>query len=465
MRWGLLLGTAAAIAAAPVIALALLALAGEAAGGPALLAALFVLGGALLLAAIFASDIDRLTETLRRIAFDGEATPEDGARAPRLPPIERITRSLGRLSRTLANRTRQIELLLRADEAIVERLPDPLLVLGEDRSVRRANAAAMTAFGSDMAAVMRHPEFRAALDRAFATGAAETCELSLAVPLQREVQATVLVLDLPLADGGRAIAVFSDRTRERAVERMRADFVANASHELRTPLASLIGFIDTLRGPAADDPPAQRRFLGIMAEQAERMNRLIDDLLNLSRIELTEHQAPSEQISLGNLAERITEAFEPRVAARQMTLELTIADDLPPVIADSDQIAQVIQNLVDNALKYGREGGHVLVSVERAQGGRWPARPGVVLSVSDDGAGIPRSHVPRLTERFYRVDKGRSRSAGGTGLGLAIVKHIVNRHRGQLAIDSEVGKGSTFAIWLPLVAEREKVSAGGDAGS
>ena len=273
--------------------------------------------------------------------------------------------------------------------------------------------------------------------------------------MPREVRATVLVIDPPLADGGRAIVLLSDRTRERAVERMRADFVANVSHELRTPLASLIGFIDTLRGPAADDPPAQQRFLGIMAEQAERMNRLIDDLLSLSRIELIEHQPPNERVDVADVARRIAAASEPSVAARRARLDLDLADGLPEVTGDADQLEQVVQNLVDNAVKYGPEGGTVRLSLRAAMPGRWPSRPGVVLTVADEGPGIPKAHVPRLTERFYRVDKGRSRSAGGTGLGLAIVKHIVNRHRGQLAIDSEEGRGSTFSVWLPVAAERD----------
>ena len=186
-----------------------------------------------------------------------------------------------------------IEQLRRTDGTVVERLPDPLIVLAEDRGVRRANSAARAAFGADMPAVLRHPELRAAIDRAFASGTTQTAEVTLPVPVPREVHAAVVPMDPPIADGGRAVVVLSDRTRERAVERMRADFVANVSHELRTPLASLIGFIDTLRGPAADDPPAQQRFLGIMGEQAARMNRLIDDLLSLSRIELIEHQPPS----------------------------------------------------------------------------------------------------------------------------------------------------------------------------
>jgi two-component system phosphate regulon sensor histidine kinase PhoR len=233
---------------------------------------------------------------------------------------------------------------------------------------------------------------------------------------------------------------------------MRADFVANASHELRTPLASLMGFIQTLRGPAADDPPAQKRFLGIMAEQAERMNRLIDDLLSLSRIELVEHQAPSEQVDLVELARGMMAGFEPRLAERQMRLLEEIEADLPTIVADADQLSQVISNLVDNAVKYGRDGGTVRLSIGRPpSSGRWPGRPGLVFAVADDGPGIPRSEVPRLTERFYRVDKARSRaSPGGTGLGLSIVRHIVNRHRGQLTIESEEGHGSRFSIWLPI---------------
>jgi two-component system phosphate regulon sensor histidine kinase PhoR len=241
------------------------------------------------------------------------------------------------------------------------------------------------------------------------------------------------------------------------VERMRADFVANASHELRTPLASLIGFIDTLRGPAADDPQAQQRFLSIMAEQAERMNRLIDDLLQLSRVELLEHQLPTERVDVGQLVAGVAASFEPRFAGRHMRLEISIDPATPEVPADAEQVIQVVQNLLDNAVKYGKEGGCVRLALAPAGAvpGPWPSKEGLVLTVADDGPGIPRQHLPRLTERFYRVDKGRSRLAGGTGLGLAIVKHVVNRHRGQLVIESQEGVGSTFRVWLPQGAAPE----------
>jgi two-component system, OmpR family, phosphate regulon sensor histidine kinase PhoR len=269
------------------------------------------------------------------------------------------------------------------------------------------------------------------------------------VPVSRDLQATVTLLDAPPGDD-RVVVLLADRTRERAVERMRADFVANAGHELRTPLASLVGFIETLRGPAADDPAAQRRFLGIMAEQAARMHRLIDDLLGLSRIELVEHQRPTDRVDLIELAGQVAAGFEPALLARKAALAVQVDPALPPVVGDADQLAQVLQNLLDNALKHGGEGVSVRLTAEPAPPGeRWPARSGVVLTVADTGPGIAREHLPRLTERFYRVDAGRSRAAGGTGLGLAIVKHIVNRHRGQLRIESTVGAGTNFRIWLP----------------
>jgi two-component system phosphate regulon sensor histidine kinase PhoR len=441
---------AACIAAAPVVVLAVLAMRGDLAFVPASLGAMVVIAAAWLLAWIWAQDVARLTETLRHAMAEDNAALIAVAATPRLAAIERVTRGIERLSRALAARAADIGGLLRANEAIIERLPDPLLVLGAGRAVLRANTAARVAFGTEIAAVLRHPGLRNAVEVSLRDGATQTVDLRLPVPTEREVQATVIHLDPPLAGGGTSLVVLSDRTRDRAVERMRADFVANASHELRTPLTSLVGFIATLQGPAADDPPAQRRFLAIMAEQAERMNRLIDDLLSLSRIELVEHQPPSETMDLAEIVSSTAAGFEPRVVARRIDFVQLIAADLPEIVADADQIAQVVSNLIDNAVKYGREGGRVELIVALAVGERWPARRGVTVSVSDDGAGIPRAQVPRLTERFYRVDKGRARTAGGTGLGLAIVKHIVNRHRGQLLIESDEGRGAVFTVWLPV---------------
>jgi len=285
-----------------------------------------------------------------------------------------VAEGIARLTRRLEERGAQLDALRRADATILEALPDPLLVLGTDHlAPLRANAAARALFGitatdtsGDAAALLRHPALAEAVDRAAATGQAQTADLTLPVPVARELAATVIPLDPPLADGRRLLVVLSDRTRERAVERMRADFVANASHELRTPLASLIGFIETLRGPAEDDPEARARFLGIMAEQADRMRRLIDDLLGLTRIELTEHMPPTGRVDLAALARAEAEAMAPVFAARGATLALDLAPDGVAVAepADAGQLAQVVRNLLDNAVRYG--GGTVRLSVAPA---------------------------------------------------------------------------------------------------
>ena len=430
------LRTTAAFAAVPLTTLLALAVTGALTFPAAIAAAMAVVAGAALLAAIWLQDVARLLSTLHQHPTD----------PPHLSATAHVAREITRLTAARTAHVLQLTEALAAEQALVHRLPDPIIILTPDRGVERANAAAQSAYGPAIPAVLRHPDLRAALDRARGTDTPQTVAMTLPAASAREVAATVL----PLPDA-RTVTILSDRTRERAVEQMRADFVANASHELRTPLASLIGFIDTLRGPAADDPAAQTRFLAIMAEQAQRMNRLIDDLLSLSRIELTENQPPATELNLANLLHRLAAAFEPRIEARRMTLSLTIAPDLPHLPGDADQMEQVMQNLLDNAVKYGREAGQLRIGAAPAPPAKpLPPRDGVAITVADDGQGIARAHIPRLTERFYRADKHRSRAVGGTGLGLAIVKHIINRHRGQLTVDSTEGEGTTVTVWLPL---------------
>ncbi len=246
---------------------------------------------------------------------------------------------------------------------------------------------------------------------------------------------------------------FRDLTAARRLEQMRVDFVANVSHELRTPLASLVGFIETLQGPAREDAAARDRFLEIMRGQAWRMTRLIDDLLSLSRIELREHVAPNTPIDLRPLAVQIVDALTPMARERGIGIALDEPEEPCSVLGDRDELLRVIENLVENAVKYGESGKRVVVSLTRRGGN-------IELSVRDYGPGIAHEHLPRLTERFYRVDVAESREKGGTGLGLAIVKHIVNRHRGRLVIVSEPGQGATFAVFIPQApAGREPVES------
>ncbi len=435
----------------PIGVLLLLGFGGFLNAGPAVLAIGACVVAALFVARLWLGNLAALSAAVARAAA-GDGRMAEPSRAL-LPAVAEVADGVARLARTLAERGGQVDRLTRADAAIIEALPDPLLVLSADRAPLRANAAARMLFGAspgnlaggEVAALLRHPILAEAVDRAVATGAIQRVDLVLPLPVARDLAAQVTPLDPPLADGGRLMVLLADRSRERAVDRMRADFVTNASHELRTPLASLLGFIETLRGPAENDPAARTKFLGIMAEQAERMRRLIDDLLGLSRIELSEHQPPAGEVDLGALAEAEAEALAPIMASRHTALGLEISRGCIAQPADGEQLAQVVRNLLENAVRHGRAGGQTVLRVECVTA----PRPGVMLSVSDDGPGIAREHIPRLTERFYRVDSGRSRAAGGTGLGLAIVKHIVNRHRGQLLIESDVGSGATFKVWLP----------------
>ena len=281
---------------------------------------------------------------------------------------------------------------------------------------------------------------------------ARSVEFTLAAPVERQLRARFARIDHPSLDGAVAVVTLHDVTELKRAEQMRADFIANASHELKTPLATLTGFIETLRGPARDDAEARERFLAIMDGQATRMTRLVEDLLSLSRIELNEHVLPQGRVALAPLLQHLAEALELRAGERDMTIVLTLPADLPDVQGDRDELAQVFQNLLDNAIKYGRLGTEI--SVGAATAGRRTASAGrgsaafVAVAIKDHGDGIPREHLPRLTERFYRVDTARSREMGGTGLGLAIVKHIVNRHRGFLDIESTPGEGSVFTVSL-----------------
>jgi two-component system phosphate regulon sensor histidine kinase PhoR len=322
-------------------------------------------------------------------------------------------------------------------------LPDPCLLLDRRSLVVHRNSAAARDFpeatvGGLLTALLRNPVLSGAIEAARRSGETQTVELHRTVP--NETWHRVHVSPLP-TDGLLAVT-FQSLTEERRMNQMRSDFIANASHELRTPLTSLIGFIDTLLGPAAKDEAARERFLGIMRSQAARMSNLIDDLLSLNRIEMRQHLRPTGTVDLGLLLRDVKDCHEtqPRAAGLEIRVE---AGASAIVTGERGELYEVFENLVDNALKYGDAGKRIEVAVG-------PGRVGYdyAVTVTDHGDGIELQHVPRLTERFYRVDAESSRKKKGTGLGLAIVKHIVNRHRGQLNIRSKPGEGTRVEVLL-----------------
>lgn len=336
---------------------------------------------------------------------------------------------------------------------MAEALPDPVILLNRAGQVLSYNAPARGLFaslreGNHISSVIRTPEFLDAVSAAPRADGAVTVPYAQRVPVSRRMEVTVAPLARGSERDGNILVLLRDLTEVERINQMRADFIANASHELRTPLASLRGFIETLQSTAKQDTGARERFLPIMAEQASRMTRLIDALLSLSRVEMNAHVPPSGRIDLNDVLGHARDTLEPIAADSGMELEVQRFRQPAIVRGDRDELVQVLQNLVQNAFKYGSAGGRVRIEAKhiptlgRQVGGRY------AISVVDDGPGIPTEHLPRLTERFYRVDVASSREKGGTGLGLAIVKHILARHRGELAIASTPGKGSTFTIML-----------------
>jgi len=334
--------------------------------------------------------------------------------------------------------------------ALLEALNDPAAMIDAGTRVIAANAAwrallPAARLGQPLALALRAPDVLDAVARAQQGGAAETVAWSERRPYIHDHEVHVAPLD-PRADGRAVLLTLRDLTEIRRTERMRVDFIANASHELRTPLTTLLGFVETLQGAARDDAAARERFLAIMGEQARRMKRLIDDLLSLSRIEQNERLVPQAAVDLAGIARQVADGLAGLAAENRIRLVLDAPDALV-VTGDRDELLRAVENLVENAIKYSADDNGaerpVEIGLETRDGhGR--------LSVRDHGPGIAREHLPRLTERFYRVDAGQSRAKGGTGLGLALVKHIVARHRGRLHADSTPGKGSTFALSLPL---------------
>ncbi|MEO1238670.1 MAG: ATP-binding protein [Pseudomonadota bacterium] len=343
---------------------------------------------------------------------------------------------------------------VKLSSGILDAMPLPALLIGADERLTYANRAVETLLGGALpgrkyVASLRQPAVLDCVEAVFRLGQPSSTDLILTTA-GRDTLWRVTAAPVLAPDQERCVLVtFEDRTAMREAGQIRRDFVANVSHELRTPLTALLGFIETLKGPARDDADARIRFLATMEREAHRMNRLVADLLSLSRVESVERMRPTETVDLVGLLNSIVLAMRP-LSEEHMT-QLTLDGELEPtdVMGDPDQLSQVFTNLIENAIKYGN--GEVHVEFSRHDQHPGVRGPAIAICVRDNGEGIDPVHIPRLTERFYRVDSHRSREMGGTGLGLAIVKHIVNRHRGRLKVESDLGKGSRFSVVLPAI--------------
>jgi two-component system phosphate regulon sensor histidine kinase PhoR len=394
---------------------------------------------------------------------------------------EPIQRSVGA---ELAAREAELS-SLRLARGVAQALPEPLLIIDAEGVIELANPAAEEFLGAvgiegrHVAAALRAPSVFEAAETVARKGESQTVDFTTTGGVERSCRAFVA----PLDESGRTLIFIRDLTSERRLEQMRADFIASASHELRTPLASLIGFIDTLRGPAKGDEDARERFLSIMQGQAERMQRLVADLMSLSRIELNEHVPPSATLDLAETARDVIDSIGPLLSQSGAIVDFESDGEGPFIIlGDRDEMFQATQNLIDNAIKYGGEPALVKVRVGRgaapslAADGEISHRTGdsaaqtaarrmieaddlVYLQVRDFGPGIERADLPRITERFYRVNVERSRKSGGTGLGLAIVKHIVNRHKGGLQVETRLAAGTAFTCYFKGVKAPSRVAA------
>jgi two-component system, OmpR family, phosphate regulon sensor histidine kinase PhoR len=350
----------------------------------------------------------------------------------------------------LRRRLRPVEVA----QKVIEGLPEPAIVLSAKGKVLTFNSKALELFerlrkDQDVSASIRNPDVLHAVRMASRRNPRQTVSYVERVPVEQHLSVSVSWIDDgeadPKKEGEPSILLFlRDLTEQERLDQMRADFIANASHELKTPLASVLGFIETLRGAARNDPEARERFLGVMAKQAERMAALIDDLMSLSRVEMKAHIRPQDLVEINGVVHYVVDSLDEVAKASEIVLMVESLPDETMVLGDSEEIVQVVQNLAHNAIKYGRKGGSVWVSVER-MAATAKSGPRIVVSVRDDGVGIGRDYLPRLTERFYRAPDGPVGRAG-TGLGLAIVKHVMNRHRGELKVSSELGKGSVFKV-------------------
>lgn len=336
---------------------------------------------------------------------------------------------------------------------LLDALPVPAMFIGDDETIWAATQKARDIFNFELehrhfVTILRAPDLVAAIESVLKDGQDQTTRYETYNAGQLETyKVKCKHLDTPNLQG--AFVIFQNTTRADQIEQMRRDFVANVSHELRTPLTAMTGFIDTLQGPARNDEAAQDRFLDLMRSETDRMTRLVNDLLSLSRVESVEQVRPSTVIDLKSLIEPLQTWFDGPAGEVGLELVVTTPEHALPVKGDHDQLLQVLSNLMENAIKYGADGDKVELIMTYQAHHPLMRKPAVIITLRDYGIGIAEEHLPRLSERFYRVDTHRSREMGGTGLGLAIVKHVINRHRGRMNVESTLGQGTTFYVTLP----------------
>lgn len=338
--------------------------------------------------------------------------------------------------------------------AALDAMQESVFLLGKDRRVLFANRIARSIFGgqfinTDFVTVIRHPSCISTINAVIEGDSSG----EVIVAVDQPARMTLRILVTAPGDGipgwaDKLIVSISDISNVQQAEQMRSDFIANVSHELRSPLTAISGFTETLKGAAHDDPEARERFLNLLEQETQRMVRLISDLLSLSKVEALQRVRPDGKVNVGEIINRVKSSLSPVAETEGSRISIKIDDD-SEIPGSSDELTQVFQNLIENAIKYGKQDSDVRVHIFRQEEFAGMPGPCLQIDVMDEGAGIPREHIGRLTERFYRVDNHRSRDKGGTGLGLAIVKHIVNRHRGRLQISSEPGVGSKFSVVLP----------------
>ncbi len=333
-------------------------------------------------------------------------------------------------------------------QSLAAAVSDPLIIFDAAGTAVHVNDAARSAFGAiapglSLLMKFRAPEMQSAIERVrIGASASEVVDYIERVPIERVYRVTASAIG---RGTGLFVVVFKDQSETRRIDRMRADFIANASHELRTPLASISGFVETLRGPAKGDAAARDHFLQIMQNQTQRMARLIDDLLSLSRLEMKPYLPPGATVDVGQIVQSVIDSLSPLAKESGVVIERTFGDEPVEARGDRDELFQVFENLLENACKYGQSGGRVVVSIEKTNA----PGPEVAVTIRDFGPGIPEEHIPRVTERFYRIDDN-GRAQKGTGLGLSIVKHILTRHNARLTIKSTVGEGAAFTVHLPV---------------